>query len=114
MIVVELTITRDDTVILLSPENVVSGTKLVPVSVATITVPTCPELGLIEINVGGGNAGNTFIVTELLVPPAVVKLTARGPVAAPGAIVSWPVCVPASPDEEENVIPGPALRVKGG
>ena len=55
--------------------------RLVPVNVTVTLVPRAPEVGLIDVSVGGGGAV-TVKVTGLLVPPGVETLTARAVVGA--------------------------------
>src|SRR5712692_1033781 len=68
--------------------------KLVPVSVTGNEVPATPLGGLIEVSVGGEvEEALTVKVTVPLVPPEVVTLTLREPVAAFVAIVNVAVMV---------------------
>jgi hypothetical protein len=61
--------------------------KLVPASVTGTLDPCVPLLGATDVSVGGG-AGSTVNVCTLLVSPAEVTVTVRGPGAAFAAIVS--------------------------
>src|SRR5215469_10462747 len=66
--------------------------RLVPVKVTVTLVPRAPEVGLIEVSVGGGGAV-TVNVTGLVIPPGVDTLTLRAPVGARLAIVKVAVTV---------------------
>jgi hypothetical protein len=60
-------------------------TKFVPVSVTATVAARSPLVGLMLVSVGGG--GFTVKVSAPVVPPAVVTVTSRAPVAAPPSIV---------------------------
>src|ERR1044072_6697766 len=59
-------------------------TKFVPVKVTGTEVPAVPELGVIELRVGGGR--RTVKALGALVPWVVVTVTLLAPVAAPAAM----------------------------
>jgi hypothetical protein len=61
--------------------------RLVPVKVILTAVPRTPDVGEIDVRVGGGGAV-TVKVTGLEVPPGVETLTALAPVGARSAIVN--------------------------
>ena len=50
-------------------------------------VPAAPDVGLIPVRVGGGTGAETLNVTALLVPPLVVTVSVRLPIAAAELIV---------------------------
>jgi hypothetical protein len=66
--------------------------RLVPVNVTVTLVLRAPDVGVIDVSVGGGGAV-TVNVTGLVIPPGVETLTLRAPVAARLAIVKVVVTV---------------------
>ena len=68
----------------------VAPVRLVPVRVTGTLAPRAPCVGAIEVSVGGPGA-TTVNVTLPEVPPAVVTLTFRAPVAAVAEIVKFAV-----------------------
>src|SRR5438477_13137564 len=65
-------------------------TKLVPVSVTLTVVPGAPDVGEIDVKVGGPLAvlALTVNVTPLLIPALVVTVTVRAPAVADDEIVN--------------------------
>ena len=61
--------------------------RLVPLKVTVTAVPRAPEVGVIDVNVGGGGAV-TVKVTGLLTPPGVETVTFLAVAAAVTAIVN--------------------------
>jgi hypothetical protein len=87
-------------------------TKLVPVKVTLVVAAALPDTGLRDASVGGPS---TAKFTEPLVPPAVVTVTPRFPVAAAGSIVNVAVRVVALTGLIElTEIPPPETAIVGG
>ena len=82
---VELMTLMSLTVMWLPASSVIPGTKFVPVKVTSRSppVPRAPTPGVIFVSVGGG--GKT-VKPVVAVPPAVVRVTSRAPIAASGAM----------------------------